>query len=66
MKEVGAVVEGYYATEAGYHLAKQAGVPMPITEAMYHVLYEGGDVREAIGLLMGRAKKRESEELWLT
>lgn len=66
MKEVDAVVEGYYATEAGYHLAKQAGVPMPITEAMYHVLYEGGDVREAIGLLMGRAKKRESEELWLT
>lgn len=65
MEEVGAVVEGYYATEAGYHLAKQNGVSMPITEAMYHVLYEGGNAREAIGLLMGRAKKREIEELWL-
>lgn len=65
MREVGAVVEGYYATEAGYHLAKKMGVSMPITEAMYHVLYEGGSAREAIGLLMGRSKKRESEELWL-
>lgn len=65
MREVGAVVEGYYATEAGYHLAQKMDVPMPITEAMYHVLYEGGSAREAIGLLMGRAKKRETEELWL-
>lgn len=65
MKEVGAVVEGYYATEAGYHLAEKTGVSMPITEAMYHVLYEGGSAREAIGLLMGRDRKRESEELWI-
>lgn len=65
MEEVGAVVEGYYATEAGYQLAKRTGVSMPITEAMYHVLYEGASAQEAIGLLMGRARKRESEELWI-
>ncbi|MBQ8585733.1 MAG: NAD(P)-dependent glycerol-3-phosphate dehydrogenase [Butyricicoccus sp.] len=68
MKEVGAVVEGYYATEAGYHLAKKMRVPMPICESMYHVLYEGGDVKEAVSALMTRDKKdeHESESIWVT
>ena len=68
MKEVGAVVEGYYATEAGYHLAKKMRVPMPICEAMYHVLYEGGDVKEAVTALMTRDRKdeHESESIWVT
>lgn len=66
MDEVGAVVEGYYATEAGYMLAKKLGVSMPIVEAMYHVLYEGGDAKEGIKLLMTRAKTHESEEVWLS
>ncbi len=68
MQEVGAVVEGYYATEAGYHLAKQMRVPMPICEAMYHVLYENGDVKEAVTTLMTRDKKdeHESESIWVT
>lgn len=65
MEQVGAVVEGYYATEAGYHLAKQMGVSMPITEGMYHLLYEGGNAREGITQLMTRAKKHESEDVWL-
>ena len=47
MEEVGAVVEGYYATDAGYHLAKKIGISMPITEQLYHVLYEDGDVRNS-------------------
>ena len=66
MKEVGAVVEGYYATEAGYMLAQKMGVSMPIVDAMYHVLYKGGDPKEAIGMLMRRARTHESEEVWLT
>ena len=66
VKEIGAVVEGYYATEAGYMLAQKMGVSMPIVEAMYHVLYEGGSAKEAISVLMGRAKTHESEEVWLT
>lgn len=68
MEEVGAVVEGYYATEAGYHLAKKAGISMPITEQLYHVLYENGDVRQAIQALMCRSKKneRESETIWFS
>lgn len=68
MEEVGAVVEGYYATDAGYHLAKKMGISMPITEQLYHVLYEDGDVREAIQALMCRSRKneRESESIWLS
>lgn len=68
MKEVGAVVEGYYATEAGYHLAQKMRISMPICEAMYHVLYEGGDVREAANCLMTRDRKdeHESESVWVT
>ena len=54
MAEVGATVEGYYATEAGYHLAKQQGVSMPITEAMYGVLYGGMSAQDGIKLLLGR------------
>lgn len=66
MREVGATVEGYYATEAGYHLAQKEGVSMPIVEAMYHVLYEGADPHEAIDVLMSRAKTHESEQIWLS
>lgn len=65
LKEIGAVVEGYYATEAGHNLAKSVGVSMPLTEAMYNVLYNGGSATEAISALMARDKTHESEELWL-
>ena len=65
MKEVGATVEGYYATEAGYHLAKQQGVSMPITEAMYQVLYKGLPATEASRLLLGRPRRGEHEEVWV-
>lgn len=68
LEEIGAVVEGYYATDAGYHLAKKTGISMPITEHLYHVLYENGDVREAVQTLMCRSKKdeRESETIWFS
>lgn len=66
MEQVGAVVEGYYATEAGYMLSKKMGVEMPIVEAMYNVLYENGNAKDAISKLMCRAKTHESEEVWIT
>ena len=64
MKEIGAVVEGYYATEAGYMLAKKTGIEMPITTAMYELLYEGKPVRECIHRLMSRPRKSEIEDIW--
>ena len=61
MKEVGAVVEGYYAAKSAYALGQRQGIDMPITEAAYKVLYEGADVREAVQSLLARQRKAESE-----
>lgn len=61
MKQVGAVVEGYFAAAAAWQLAEKCGVEMPITQAAYAVLYEGRDPREAINRLMQRQKTSEVE-----
>ena len=66
MREVGAVVEGYYAAKAAWELGQRQGIDMPITEAAYRVLYEDFDVRETFLSLMRRQKKSESEDAgWL-
>lgn len=65
MDEVGAVVEGYYAARSAHELAAQCGVEMPITEAVYRVLYEGESAAPMVSLLMSRAPKRESDSKWV-
>ena len=66
MKEVGAVVEGYYAAESVCQLAEREQVDMPICRCAYEVLYHGKQVREVVGELMGRAKKDELlERTWM-
>ena len=65
LKQIGAVVEGYYATATGKELADKLGVEMPITEAAYSVLYEGKDPRDVLTELMTRAKKHEIEDSWV-
>ena len=66
MKEVGAVVEGYYAAKSAYQLGQRQGIDMPITEAAYKVLYENMDVKEAFMGLLSRDRKAESEDAgWL-
>ncbi len=62
-KQVGMVVEGMFTTEAAYELAQKNGVEMPITEAIYQVVNEKIDAREAVTALMGRSKKHETEDL---
>ena len=67
MKEVGAVVEGYYAAKSAWALAQKMGVEMPITEAAYRVLYEGMNARDMTHELLMRRKKAESEDAgWLS
>ena len=61
MKEVGAVVEGYYAARSAYELGKAQNIDMPITEAAYKVLYENADVKDAVQSLLTRQRKSESE-----
>ena len=66
MQEVGAVVEGYYAARSAWELGQRQGIDMPITEAAYHLLYEGTPVREAFATLLQRQRKTESEDAgWL-
>ncbi len=65
MKQVGAVVEGYYAAAAGCSMAKKFNVEMPITEAAYNVLYNGAAIGDVFKALMTREKKHEIEEIWL-
>ena len=65
IQQIGAVVEGYYATATGKELAEKMGVEMPITEAAYSVLYEGKDPRKVLTELMTRAKRHEIEDSWL-
>ena len=65
MKQVGSVVEGYYAAAAGVELLKRYGVEMPITEATYNVLYKNAPISEVFTSLMNRSEKREIDESWL-
>lgn len=64
MREVGAVVEGYYAAESVEQLAEREQVEMPICHRAYEVLYHGKQVRDVVAELMTRAKKGELEHGW--
>lgn len=66
MKEVGAVVEGYYAAKSAWELCQKQGVDMPIVWAAYQVLYEGLSAADAVHILLDRQRKAESEDAgWL-
>lgn len=65
VRQIGAVVEGFYAAKTARELAHKYGVEMPITEAAYAVLYEGMTPAEAISNLMGRSRKHETEDAWV-
>lgn len=60
--EIGMVVEGIYTIRSAYDLSLKYKVDMPITHALYHVVYENYDAREAVKNLMGRKKKHEMED----
>ena len=58
-KTMGSVVEGVPTTKAVRTLAANNGVDMPISEAMYNVLFEGLSMKEAIDSLMSRDLRSE-------
>lgn len=61
--ESGMVVEGVKATAAAWRLSQEKGVEMPITRAMYEVLFNQYSAKEAVMDLMTRSKKHEMEEV---
>jgi glycerol-3-phosphate dehydrogenase (NAD(P)+) len=54
-----AVPEGVWTCAAVYHIARNQGIEMPITEQVYQVLYEGKDPWQAVDELMLRELKAE-------
>ena len=59
LNEMNMVVEGIYTTNSVYHLAKAQNIDMPITNALYKVLFEDKPVKDSVKDLMGRDKKAE-------
>ena len=55
------VIEGVATTKAAYELAQKRHVQMPITAALYRVLYEDEDIKSAIDGLMEREVTSEKE-----
>lgn len=62
MKQVGAVVEGYYAAKSSYEIAQKHGIEMPIINAAYNALYMGMDARQAVHSLLLRQTRPEQED----
>lgn len=53
------VAEGVKTTKAVYEWAKKLNIEMPITEAMYEILFEGRESRDMLYELMTRNPKEE-------
>lgn len=59
LEDMGMVVEGISTTKAAYELAQTHGIEMPITEAIYNVVYNDSEVKYVILNLMQREGKSE-------
>ena len=60
LSEIGQVAEGVPTTRAICLLAGRTGIEMPISKALYRVLFEGGSVRDTIPDLMLRPPRDEN------
>ncbi|WP_336991909.1 NAD(P)H-dependent glycerol-3-phosphate dehydrogenase [Bacillus toyonensis] len=66
LKNMGMVVEGVRTAEAAYQIAKKMNIEMPITNAIYNVLFNGRDAKEEVDKLMGRTGKGENSDAYIT
>jgi glycerol-3-phosphate dehydrogenase (NAD(P)+) len=55
-------VEGIYTVKALHAWSQESGTELPITEAVYRVVYERSDAKKEITRLMSRASKAESKD----
>ncbi len=60
LAEIGMVVEGVEAVKIVHQLSKKLDVEMPLTEALYSVLFEGVEPKEKLFSLMNRDMKSEN------
>ena len=59
IEDMGMVIEGINTAKAAYDLSREEHIEMPITEAIYNVLYNKADIKEEISSLMTRDSKSE-------
>ncbi len=62
LKQVGQVAEGVPTTQSAHELAKEIGTDLPITRAIYQILYENAGLGETLNHLMSRPFKSEEED----
>lgn len=58
---MGMVIEGISTTKAAYELAQELGIYMPITQAIYSVIYQGASIQDAIKTIMSSEFRHENE-----
>ncbi|MBE3570615.1 MAG: NAD(P)H-dependent glycerol-3-phosphate dehydrogenase [Bacillales bacterium] len=63
LENMGMVVEGVRTTKAAYQLSQNYHVKMPITTALYQVLFHNHDPKKAVDELMTRMRTHEMEDL---
>ncbi len=59
LRELGHVAEGVYSVKAVHQLVSQAGVDLPICEAVYRLLYEHAEVGNVVEDLLSRVPVSE-------
>jgi glycerol-3-phosphate dehydrogenase (NAD(P)+) len=62
LAEMHMVAEGVKTARSVYNLSRERGVEMPISHAVYHVLYDDLDPKTALYQLMTRDLKQELDE----
>jgi glycerol-3-phosphate dehydrogenase (NAD(P)+) len=58
-EKIGMVVEGVYTCVSALQVAKQLNIPLPISEAVYKIVYENMDLAKVVQYLMQRSIKEE-------
>jgi glycerol-3-phosphate dehydrogenase (NAD(P)+) len=58
-EKIGMVVEGAYTCVSALQLGQKSGIPVPITEAVYSIIYQGLNPHDAVKSLLQRAIKEE-------
>lgn len=61
LDQMGMVVEGFYTAKTAHDLSIKQNIDMPISEAIYRVLYEDADIQKVVSHMMKRKGKSENE-----
>ena len=64
LREVGAVVEGYYAAASVMTLAQRLHTEMPICKSIYGILYDDMEPEDVFRGLMNRDRRSEFDRGW--